>query len=74
MNQDQEAQNIIDLANTIYQQDQRKIKRYEKWESYIVPLVREKFLPKFELQYRYRVSLGIQEFIAREENKFLDNN
>ena len=70
----QTVKKIMDFAQLIADQDRQKIERYTKWESHIVPLVRDKFKIKFELQYRYMVSIEVQKFIDQEEAKFLNEN
>ena len=65
------ANKIIELAFEIYEESERQIKQCLEFEKYITPLVRSKFnLPRFDLQYRYMVSMGIQEFINEQEQLF----
>lgn len=60
---------IIDQSFKIY--EEREIKQYFEFEKYITPLVRGKFnLPKFDIQYRYMVSVEIQKFIKEQEQLF----
>lgn len=65
------ANKIIEQAFEIYEESERQIKQYIEFEEYITPLVRSKFnLPKFNLQYRYMVSVEVQKFIDEQEQLF----
>lgn len=62
---------IIEQAFEIYEESEKQIKQHIEFEKYITPLVRSKFnLPKFNLQYRFMVSVEVQKLIDEQEQLF----
>lgn len=62
------------LARKLQESDFERSLRYQKWVSYIEPLVTKKYGVKFSINWRYMVRAEIRNFINEEETKFLKNN
>lgn len=63
---------IMNVAEIIYEESRKQIENYDLWVIHITPLFKEKFNREYRTEYVGFYNKESQDFIKVEKNKFLE--